>query len=167
MTTSRVVTSVEFEVYYQANNIITLCIPAYLSHLLQPLDIRYFRPLKRAYRREIENLICGYITHVGKEDFLSAFGVAHRVAITESNIQAGFRASGLTPINPEVVLEKLDLRLRSVTPAPITPPANVIEPWISQTPRTAVEAGSQSEYIKSRIARHQSSSPASIYQAID
>jgi hypothetical protein len=38
--------STEFELYYQQNNIITLCIPPHSSYLLQPLDVGYFGPLK-------------------------------------------------------------------------------------------------------------------------
>ena len=158
----------EFDVYCKANNIAPLCMPAHSSHLLQPLDVGCFGPLKRAYRREIENLMRSHITHVAKEDFLGAFRIAHQAAITKGNIEAGFRASGLTPLDPEAVLEKLDLRPRSVTPiTPITPAAADPQTWISQTPKTVTEAGSQTEYIKARIARHQNSSPTSLYEAID
>ena len=38
------------------NNIIPIYMPAYLSHLLQPLDIGCFRVLKRAYSKVIEAL---------------------------------------------------------------------------------------------------------------
>ena len=43
--------SEEFETYYQEHNIIILYIPPHSSHLLQPLDINYFAPLKKAYSR--------------------------------------------------------------------------------------------------------------------
>jgi hypothetical protein len=36
-----------FEEYCKERNIITLYIPAYSSHLLQPLDFSWFSPLKR------------------------------------------------------------------------------------------------------------------------
>ncbi|KAH7464397.1 hypothetical protein FOMA001_g17659 [Fusarium oxysporum f. sp. matthiolae] len=39
--------SVEFEEYCKENKIITLCMPAHASHLLQPLDVGCFGPLKR------------------------------------------------------------------------------------------------------------------------
>ena len=47
----------EFEEYYKEHNIITLCIPAHSSHLLQPLDIGCFGPLKKAYSQQIEDII--------------------------------------------------------------------------------------------------------------
>lgn len=41
--------SYDFEEYCKTNNIITLCMPAHASHLLQPLDVGCLGPLKRAY----------------------------------------------------------------------------------------------------------------------
>ena len=43
--------SAAFQEYYKAHNIITLGLPPYSSHLTQPLDVRYFSVLKRAYSR--------------------------------------------------------------------------------------------------------------------
>jgi hypothetical protein len=41
--------SESLELYYNEHKVITLYIPAYSSHILQPLDIRYFNPLKQVY----------------------------------------------------------------------------------------------------------------------
>jgi hypothetical protein len=41
----------EFDQYCANNKIITLCMPPHTSHLLQPLDVSYYSPLKRAYGR--------------------------------------------------------------------------------------------------------------------
>jgi hypothetical protein len=46
--------SVEFEALCKENNIFTLSMPPQSSHLLQPLDIGCFSPLKRAYSRQME-----------------------------------------------------------------------------------------------------------------
>ncbi|KAF2785424.1 CENP-B protein, partial [Melanomma pulvis-pyrius CBS 109.77] len=46
------------------SNIYTLCMPPYLLHLLQPLNVGCFSPLKRAYRRQIKSLIRSHINHV-------------------------------------------------------------------------------------------------------
>src|ERR1700753_1515163 len=46
--------SAEFQEYCNANNIITLCLPAHSSHLTQPLDVGCFSVLKRMYGRQIE-----------------------------------------------------------------------------------------------------------------
>ena len=96
--------STDFELYCKQNNIITLCMPSHSSHKLQPLDVGCFGPLKRAYGKEIEALMRAHITHVAKEDFLPAFYKAYDATITKSNIQAGFRATGLVPYDPEYVI---------------------------------------------------------------
>ena len=49
--------SLEFQELCKENNIYTLCMPPHSSHLLQPLDVGCFSPLKRAYSREVESLI--------------------------------------------------------------------------------------------------------------
>jgi hypothetical protein len=69
--------SIDFERYCKENKIITLFMPAHASHLLQPLNIGYFGPLKIAYSREIEYLIRCSITHISKTEFFSAFYTAH------------------------------------------------------------------------------------------
>ena len=156
--------SVDFEKYCEGNHIITLCMPAHSSHLLQPLDVGCFGPLKKAYGREIEHLIRCSITHVSKTDFFPAFCAAHEAAMTRSNIEGGFRGAGLVPLNPENVISKLDVQLR--TPTPIREEVGLPDPWVSKTPKTVLEASSQSEYLERRIKRHQSSSPASILEAL-
>ncbi|KAL0940014.1 transposase [Colletotrichum truncatum] len=156
--------SAAFELFCQENNIITLCMPAHSSHLLQPLDVGCFQPLKNAYGRQIENKMQRGTTHISKEDFFAAFHEAFKQSFTRKNIQGGFRGAGLVPLNAESVLSKLDVKFRTPTPeegVPQTP-----DPWISRTPSNPSEARSQSTFIKSRISRHRSSSPASIYSAV-
>lgn len=41
------------------------------------------------------------------------------------------------------------------------------QPWVSQTPKTATEAISQSTLIKDRVTKHQGSSPTSILNSVD
>jgi hypothetical protein len=97
--------------YCEENKIVTLCMPAHASYLLQPLDFSCFRPLKKAYRREIEHLIRCSITYITKTEFFPAFYAAYQATITESNIKAGFRGAGLTPLDPENVILKMDVQL--------------------------------------------------------
>ncbi|KAJ3454583.1 hypothetical protein MRS44_013183 [Fusarium solani] len=157
--------STDFEKYCEENNIITLCMPPHSSHLLQPLDVGCFGPLKKAYGREIEQLIRCSITHVSKTEFFPAFYAAHEAAMTKSNIEGGFRGAGLVPLDPENVISKLDVQLR--TPTPVEEEVSLPDPWVSKTPKTVLEASSQSEYLKRRVRRHQSSSPASILEALE
>ena len=83
--------SADFELYCQERNIITLCMPPHSSHILQPLDVGCFSPLKTAYGKQIEGFMRGGQTYITKEDFFPAFKVAFQEAITLQNIQGGFR----------------------------------------------------------------------------
>jgi hypothetical protein len=156
--------SVAFEDFCKENKIITLCMPPHSSHLLQPLDVGCFGSLKKAYGREIEHLIKCSITHVSKTEFFPAFRNAHQAAMTKSNIQGGFKGAGLAPLDANHVISKLDIQLRSLTPAIDEP--ELPAPWTSRTPKPVRETESQSEYLRRRIERHHSNSPASIIEAL-
>jgi hypothetical protein len=157
--------STEFELFCKENKIITLCMPPHSSHILQPLDIGCFGPLKQAYGRQIENLMRASISHISKDDFFPAFFAAFQASITEHNIRGGFRGAGLVPLDPDRVISQLDIKLR--TPTPVEGSPRMSAPWVSRTPNNPTEASSQSEFIKNRVACHQNSSPTSIYNAID
>ncbi|KAJ8117104.1 hypothetical protein OPT61_g1625 [Boeremia exigua] len=86
--------SLQFQQYCKDNKIVTLCMPAHLSHLLQPLN----------------------------SEFLPCFVRAYNAAIIPSNIQGGFRGAGLAPFDPERVIMALDVKLR--TPSPQLPTNN-------------------------------------------
>lgn len=154
--------SIEFPWICKENNIIALCMPAHLLHLLQPLDVGCFAPLKKAYGRQFEELMHHHINHITKLEFLPAFKAAFNNSITKSNICAGFQGTGLVPLNPEAVLSKFDVQL--CTPSP---PATVEAQWESKTPSNALELGSQSALICKRIQMHQNSSPTAILDLLD
>ena len=106
-----------------------------------------------------------HINHVSKLEFLCGFREAFFASITEKNIQGGFAGSGLVPYDPERVLSKLDVKLR--TPTPLNSRAGTPQPWVFQTPHNPREATSQSTLIKTRITNHQNSSPTSMLAAVD
>ena len=93
--------------------------PSHSSHLLQPLNVGCFAPLKRAYGNKISVLARYGTKQIKKEAFLPAFKAAFKKAITKENICASFRGAGLVPHNPEAVVSKLNVVLR--TPTPLKP----------------------------------------------
>ena len=105
------------------------------------------------------------ITHITKLEFLYTFKETFFASMTEKNIQGGFAGAGLVPYDPERVISKLDVRIRTPTPPSSTP--GMALPWLSQTPHNPREATSQSELIKARILNHQGSSPTSMLTAVD
>jgi hypothetical protein len=90
--------------------------PPHLSHLLQLLNVACFSPLKRLYGDEVSALARSCIYYINKETFLPAFKAAFSKAFTAENVRAGFRGARLVPHNLEVVLLKLNVRLRTPTP---------------------------------------------------
>jgi hypothetical protein len=106
----------EFDYTCKENNIIRIYMPAHLSHLLQPLDVGCFGPLKKAYGKLIEQKgRLGY-NHIDKLDFLKTYPAAQEMVFTKENIQSRFRTIGLVSFNPYAVLEKLNIRLSTPTP---------------------------------------------------
>jgi hypothetical protein len=93
--------------------------PPHSSHLLQPLNISYFAPLKRRYGDQISALVRNRIHYVSKETFLQAFKPAFKQSLTAENIKAGFRGARLVLHNLDTILSKLDVRLQ--TPALLLP----------------------------------------------
>ena len=63
------------------------------------------------------------------------------------------------------MISKLDIKLH--TPTPPGSSSGLALTWEPKTPQNPTEAFSQSTFIKSHIARHQNSSPTSIYNAVD
>jgi hypothetical protein len=107
--------------------------PPHSSHLLQPLDIGYFAVLKRSYARLIESKTRARINHIDKLDFLEAYPSARIEAFKSETIKNSFAAAGLMPYNPDRVISKLDIRLR--TP---TPPLSRGSEWEPKTPSNYV-----------------------------
>ncbi|APA10377.1 hypothetical protein sscle_06g051470 [Sclerotinia sclerotiorum 1980 UF-70] len=154
-----------FQNYCIEHKIKAVGLPPHSSHLTQPLDVSCFSVLKRAYSKQIEGYIRMHINHISKIEFFIAFNAAYEQAITMENMKAGFRGAGLVPFNPDAVLSRMDIRIRTPTP-PSLPPSHM-PGWVSQTPHNATEALSQAFLVRSIIARHHSSSPTPIFKATD
>jgi hypothetical protein len=100
-----------------------------------------------------------------KLEFFYGFREAFFASMTEKNIQSGFKGAGLIPYNPDIILSKLDVLLRTLTPT--GPPLAEANPWISKTLQNPREADSQTSLIKTRISNHQNSSLISILNTIN
>jgi hypothetical protein len=82
--------------------------PSHLSHLLQPFDVVCVSVLKRAYSHEIKSLIRHHIKHITKLEFLPTFKSAFIGSFINANICSAFRGADLVPLQPDVVLSKLE-----------------------------------------------------------
>nr|CAA83918.1 transposase [Pyricularia grisea] len=90
----------EFMLLCLQNNIQLLYLPPHSSHVLQPLDLSVFGPLKEAYRRQlgfVSQFCCS--TVIGKRNFLLCYRKARLKAFIAKTIQSGWRTTGLWPVN--------------------------------------------------------------------
>ena len=154
----------EFDRFCLDNAIITLCMPPHSSHLLQPLDIGCFSPLKRAYGHQVE--ICMQLgrNHIDKLDFLEAFKPARAAALSSLNIHSGFAAAGLVPHNPERVLSRLQFRLR--TPTPPASETAIAAHQTPKTPYTVAQLAQEYTTIKELLKRRSKSPPSPTEKAL-
>ena len=81
---------------------------------------------------------------------------------TAENVRAGFRGAGLVPHNPDAVLSKLDVRLRTPTPPQ---PGDLA--WEAKTPRNAREMEAQSTLVRNRMRKYRGSSASSSDEKLD
>lgn len=156
--------STEFGQYCTDNLIIPLCMPAHSSHLLQPLDVGCFSPLKHSYGRGVEAQMRLGINHIDKPEFLSIYQIARKEAMSSRNIKSGFTATGLVPYNPERVLSNLNVQIR--TPTPPSAIDDLLVPWVTGTPHNIKELHQQAEAIEGFIKRRTHSPPSPTNQAL-
>ena len=93
-------------------NIYFACFPANATHLLQPLDVGFFKPFKQLWRKILDDwkVTTRAVGAVPKEYFPSLlkhlWDQVERKK--EATLQASFRTTGLYPFdNPSKVLDKL------------------------------------------------------------
>jgi hypothetical protein len=75
----------DFKDYCLEQKILTLCMPAHSSHILQPLDVVCFSPLKLKYSQRVRALARQCVFHINKEGFLPAFRDAFLDVFTKDN----------------------------------------------------------------------------------
>jgi hypothetical protein len=141
----------EFDLFCKDHSIISLCMPAHSSHLLQPCDVSFFAVLKRLYGQQIQGYMRRGVNHIDNQDFLQAYLIARTEAATIANIQSGFAATGLVPHDPERVLSKLCTQLKTPTP-PSSSHAQAPQPWQFQTPHNTAQLELQARAIQNNTA---------------
>jgi len=98
-------TTVDFMWECFSNKVYIVFLPAHTSHMLQPLDVAIFGPLKTAFKKYLGRQ-GGHDSSsvVAKKRFLYCYHKARIEALTESNIRSGWRATGLWPLSKHKAL---------------------------------------------------------------
>ena len=89
--------------------ILVFRLPPHTSHLLQPLDVGLFGPLKKILSAKTDALIQITVSRIQKCEWLLAFVEPRKLAFKHSNIEGGWRGAGLFPLNPEKVLRHIKI----------------------------------------------------------
>jgi hypothetical protein len=152
----------QFDQICTENDIIPICMPAHSSHLLQPLDVGCFSPLKRAYSCLIEDKMRLGFNHIDKLDFLEAYPQARTAIFSLDNIKSGFLATGLIPLNPDQVLSQLNIQLK--TP---TPPGSRSTDSVPKTPYNLMQLKKQESTLKKLLRERTYSPPTPSKAALD
>ena len=99
--------SAELCAYCLQNRIVLILLPPHSSHLLQPLDVGIFSPLKMALSRRQARLFRSGVRRIEKAEWTEHYYEARAIAMTERNILSAWRGAGLFPGNIFRVLRKL------------------------------------------------------------
>ncbi|XP_033747537.1 uncharacterized protein LOC117332656 [Pecten maximus] len=86
------------------NHIELLCLPPHTTHILQPLDVGLFRPIKKAVCEFSVSL--GYANSslvIGKNRLAQLLKAAIDKACSVHNIKNSFRKCGMVPFNPDAI----------------------------------------------------------------
>jgi hypothetical protein len=102
------------------------------------------------------------INHINKLDFLEVYPSARIEAFKSETIKNSFAGAGLIPYNPDRVLSKLDIRLR--TP---TPPSSRDSKWSPKTPSNYVQLQKQASSIEALLKQRSKSPPSPLNSAIN
>ena len=82
-------------------NIDLLILPPHCSHILQPLDVAVFGPLKTALASETDQLIKVGVRRIQKVEWIEIYYKARLRAISQYNIQSVWLGAGIYPFNPQ------------------------------------------------------------------
>jgi hypothetical protein len=155
----------EFDAFCKENAIICLCMPPHTSHLLQPLDVGVFGPLKRAYGKLVEGMMVAGNNHIDKEDFLHLYPPAREKVFNQKNICSGFAGAGLKPFDQDQVLEKITFQLRTPTP-PLCVEGSISSTF--QTPQNPRQLDHKVRSLQRSLQKRKlSSSPVSHIQHLE
>jgi len=92
-----------------------LILPPHTSHILQPLDVGVFAPLKRALAAETDAALRLDAGRIPRVQWVEMCIRARERAFIKHNILSGWRSTGLSPLSPITVLAKLPTSLTGHT----------------------------------------------------
>jgi hypothetical protein len=98
----------EFLEYCHRHKILLGIYPPHSTHTLQPLDVVMFKPLSTVHSKKLATRLHKHqgLVPVTKADFFSLFWDAWTSSFTAKNIFSSFKATGVHPFNPNIILDR-------------------------------------------------------------
>ena len=90
----------------QANQILLYCLPPHTSHVLQPLDVGLFSPMKHSWRVAATEYQQNEGKPIDKRSFARVFRSAYQKVVKLSSLVNAFKASGIYPVNRQAIDQK-------------------------------------------------------------
>ena len=134
-----------------------LCLPAHTSHILQPLDIGVFQSFKRNYSKACQKYILDNPARViTSEVIASLVGKAWPHSITPLNILSGFKKSGISPLNPSEVSDRMLALAKALKPSHTSSPSAFSDPqydlWLKGNHPDSSDTDSMKTHISKSVS---------------
>jgi len=140
------------------NKIHVMRLPPHTSHLLQPLDVGLFGPLKTALGTALDPILRKEVSRLQKCEWLMGYIEARENAFTESNVLGGWRGAGLIPFDPEEVLRHIPPPPSSSTlpqnvssESPVSPTQLFENSFITSSPPEASQLRTTTQVLRKRL----------------
>ncbi|ODQ69423.1 hypothetical protein LIPSTDRAFT_334725, partial [Lipomyces starkeyi NRRL Y-11557] len=135
------------------NRITLLILPPHTSHLLQPLDVAIFGPLKKRLTAALSHLNQAQLVRIQKIEWMEAYIQARSEACTQQNIESAWRGAGLFPFNPQRALRTMVWDTTPELERPRTPTEFDIfdQVFVNSSPPDATSLRSANELLNSTI----------------
>ena len=108
----------DFLEYCHQNRIIVAILPPHSTQTLQPLDVVCFKPLSLYYTEELSKYLqeSQGLSPIGKTKFVSLLWPAWMTTFTKTLVLSAFTATGISPPNADVILNRFRHTSQSCSP---------------------------------------------------
>lgn len=127
----------------RAKKITIYCLPPHTTHLLQPLDVAVFGPLKCVWRKSVrEHKLATNATQISKHVFPSVLSRLYSESVLPEHLVSGFRVTGIHSLSHSAIkVERLKTAIPFVSSNQPPSPRESIVPVPTATPvRKRVES---------------------------
>lgn len=138
-------------------NIDLLILPPHCSHILQPLDVGVFGPMKKYHAYETDKLIRAGINRFLRVEWVTLYKTIRPKALSVENIRSAWRGTGLVPFCEGRVLNRLPqpIQLQPVTPQQLINSSQLDFSVLKSSPPDGTELRTANAVFNSALANNE------------